>query len=118
MKRGERDQKERITKLGFWKPHVLSWAESTKPATQYCRENNLNQSTFKYWQYIILGKSQIRKHKPPSFSKPMFLEVSPVIEESSSKATTVTIQTPKGYKIHLECQSLEKDLATILKLSE
>ena len=48
----------------------------------------------------------------------MFLEVSPVIEESSSKATTVTIQTPKGYKIHLECQSLEKDLATILKLSE
>lgn len=121
MTREEREQRERVKKLAFWEPHLRSWQESMLSATQYCKENNLNASTFTYWRYIVLGKPQSKALSlaKPSIT-PMFLEVK-TPEESTSPTlpkTSLRIETPRGIKIVIESERLERDLAIILRLSE
>lgn len=119
MTRIERDQKERIKKLAFWEPHVRCWQESKTSVKQYCKENNLNRSTFTYWQYIVLGKPKsIEVSLPQPSIMPLFLEVKTGEKSSIEPPTLLRIETPKGIKVFLESSNLEKDLETILRLSE
>lgn len=120
MIKEERYQREREKKLAFWEPHLRSWKESLLSVKQYCKENNLNASTFTYWRYIVLGKPQSKALSlvKPTIT-PLFLEVKTQEEATTTlPKTSLRIETPRGIKIVMESESLERDLAIILRLSE
>jgi hypothetical protein len=120
MIKAERYQRDRVKKLAFWEPHLRFWQGSGSSVKQYCKENNLNASTFTYWRYIVLGKPQ---SKALSLSKPsitpLFLEVKTQREASPTRPqTSLRIETPRGIKIVMESENLERDLAILHRLSE
>ena len=117
MQRQEREREGRAKKLSYWRPHMEAWQASSQAATHYCKTHGVNASTFKYWQYIILGKPSLEREKESLSVAPLFLEAT-VPMASKRSSTSLTIETPKGYRIILESLDLLNDLATIFKLSE
>ena len=97
----------------YWQDHLARWQKSERTATAYCREHQLSVDTFKYWQYRILPETR------GSRSCKEFVEVC-ITErtqhatiETTIEATTILLETPSGYKVHLPRNLSQAELSKL-----
>jgi hypothetical protein len=84
-----------------WQAHIESWQNSGKPQRQFCSDNQLNYSTFRYWRAKLSQTKAVDSKWLP-------------IKMTTPSSSTVIL--PGVVRIETSAQSLLEMLPGILRL--
>ena len=88
----------RKEKHKFWQKHIDTWLKSGQNQTEYCKKQEIKESTFRYWQTKLSRKE-------------CFIEIPVTIESESTIdiiiKNTVKLQIRKGFDPDLLIQAVK-----------
>ena len=95
-------------KINHWQNIFEQQQSSGLSIIQFCRDNNVNTSTFYAWRKRLSGK--VLSVKPQ--------QVIPLIihEQSFTQSSMVKITTPRGYQLDFDSTLAHQTLAQLLKV--
>ena len=90
-----KDNREKVSaeKRRFWQAHIVSWEQSGKSQSAYCRDNNLPLKSFNYWRNKF-----IVRETPVTFV-PVSVKIPP--PPSGKSGTSLKLLTRSGYGIEI-----------------
>jgi hypothetical protein len=140
-----RERKLNLAKHALWRERLLAWEQSGLSAPEFCRLNDFNVHTFRFWQRQILKsentdsrnsperpKKYVRakrapvakKAKPVSFAQVSIAEnanvhvVGKEIDLQEAKFLRVEIATPTGFLVRVAIGADVASLAMVLRATE
>lgn len=108
--------KQRKEKEAYWRPHMVAWQTGRLSIAKYCKQNDLSEYQFRYWQEVLAPQTKRRFSIAPVSD---FIEVTlaePAVQapvSSPALPSELTIETAFGFSIHVN-QPI--DLATLKPL--
>jgi hypothetical protein len=90
-----------------WAQLILEWEKSNESQTAFCNRLNLNIHTFTYVRDKVLKDALSKKFIPVSIQE----ENSP-----SPLIADITLENPKGFKLHIPSLIADEQLIHLLKL--
>jgi len=113
-----------LSDIQFREKHVRNYRKSKLSQAQYCRENKLKLSTFRYWEKRIhQDKVQVAASNADSVCKSDFIDVTHILATKNSAPTNTFLEIEIGqdYKIKVppnwEAENLRKILALLKEVA-
>ena len=107
--RQERSRLSREGKVEYWSAVIADFESSGLKQKDYCKNNDISFSGFKYWRYRLSERK--RRSSNPMLSGSTFVPIS-----ISSPKAPVVVNTPSGYSLSFSESIDSKRLSVILSV--